>query len=147
MTNIENKKVLIAGVSFRFRSRFSPGNFSTGWSCCWHSARYQSQIAKFKALSPGHALAIEMDIINPVQVQAGVEKASANLGQIDKLANHAGYSLVGAIKETSDLEAQQMLDTNFLGSLRVIRNLLPQIRQQKSGHIINYSAIGGFTGF
>ena len=109
--------------------------------------RNKSQMSGFEALAPGRALAIEMDITNPAQVQLGVEKAIANFGQIDVLANNAGHGLVGAIEETSDLETQQVLDTNFMGSLRVIRSVLPQMRQQQSGHIINYSAIGGFTGF
>ena len=79
--------------------------------------------------------------------QCAVQEAIATLGQIDVLANNAGHGLVGAIEETSDEETRRMLDTNFMGSLRVIRAVLPQMRQQQSGHIINYSAIGGFTGF
>lgn len=52
------------------------------------------------------------------------EKAIATFGQIDVLANNAGHGLVGTIEETSDSEAQKMLDTNFLGNLRVTRNVI-----------------------
>ena len=146
MTNIKDKKVLITGVSSGLGRALAEKILERGGYVAG-TLRNQSQMAEFEALAPGRALAIEMDITNSAQVKAGVEKAIFNFGQIDVLANNAGHGLVGAIEETSDTEAQQMLDTNFLGNLRVTRAVLPQMRQQKSGHIINYSAIGGFTGF
>ncbi|MEM6612175.1 MAG: oxidoreductase [Cyanobacteria bacterium P01_C01_bin.72] len=146
MTNIKDKKVLITGVSSGLGRALAQKILEQGGYVAG-TLRKPSQMDEFEALAPGRALAIEMDITNSEQVKAGVEKAISNFGQIDVLANNAGHGLVGAIEETSDTEAQQMLDTNFLGSLRVTRAVLPQMRQQKSGHIINYSAIGGFTGF
>ncbi len=146
MKNIENKKVLITGVSSGLGRALAQKILEQGGYVAG-TLRNQLQMADFEALAPGRALAIEMDITNSAQVKAGVDKAIATFGQIDVLANNAGHGLVGAIEETSDLEAQRMLDTNFLGNLRVTRAILPQMRQQQSGHIINYSAIGGFTGF
>ena len=146
MTNIKDKKVLITGVSSGLgralaQKILEQGGYVVG------TLRNQSQMAEFEALAPERAVAIEMDITNPAQVKAGVEEAIATFGKIDVLANNAGHGLVGAIEETSDEETRRMLDTNFMGSLRVIRAVLPQMRRQQSGHIINYSAIGGFTGF
>ncbi|WP_019507083.1 oxidoreductase [Pleurocapsa sp. PCC 7319] len=146
MTNIETKKVLITGVSSGLGRALAQKILERG-GCVAGTLRDKSQMSEFEALAPGRAVAVEMDITNPEQVKVGVEKAITTFGQIDVLANNAGHGLVGAIEETSDLEAQRMLDTNFLGNLRVTRAILPQMRQQKSGHIINYSAIGGFTGF
>ena len=146
MTNIKNKKVLITGVSSGLGRALAQKILEQGGYVAG-TLRDKSQMSEFESLAPGHAVALLMDITNPEQVKDGVEKAAATLGQIDVLANNAGHGLVGAIEETSDLEAQQMLDTNFLGNLRVTRAILPQMRQQQSGHIINYSAIGGFTGF
>lgn len=146
MTDIKDKKVLITGVSSGLGRALAEKILEQGGYVAG-TVRDESQIAEFEALAPGRAVALLMDITNPEQVEAGVEKAIATLGQIDVLANNAGHGLVGAIEETSDAEAQKMLDTNFLGSLRVTRAVLPQMRQQKSGHIINYSAVGGFTGF
>ena len=146
MNKIENKKVLITGVSSGLGRALAQKILEQGGYVAG-TIRNKSQMAGFEALAPGRAVALEMDITNPEQVKAGVKKAIAAFGQIDVLANNAGHGLVGAIEETSDAEVRQMLDTNFLGSLRVTRAILPQMRQQKSGHIINYSAIGGFTGF
>lgn len=146
MTDIKDKKVLITGVFSGLGRALAEKILEQGGYVAG-TVRDESQIAEFEALAPGRAVALLMDITNPEQVEAGVEKAIATLGQIDVLANNAGHGLVGAIEETSDAEAQKMLDTNFLGSLRVTRAVLPQMRQQKSGHIINYSAVGGFTGF
>ena len=146
MNKIENKKVLITGVSSGLGRALAQKILEQGGYVAG-TIRHKSQMAGFEALAPGRAVALEMDITNPEQVKAGVKKAIAAFGQIDVLANNAGHGLVGAIEETSDAEVRQMLDTNFLGSLRVTRAILPQMRQQKSGHIINYSAIGGFTGF
>ena len=146
MTNIKDKKVLITGVSSGLGRALAQKILERGGYVAG-TLRNQSQMAEFEALAPERVVAIEMDITNPAQVKAGVEKAIANFGQIDVLANNAGHGLVGAIEETSDEETRRMLDTNFMGSLRVIRAVLPQMRQQKSGHIVNYSAIGGFTGF
>lgn len=146
MKSIEDKKVLITGVSSGLGRALAQKILEQGGYVAG-TIRNKSQMSEFETLAPGRAVALEMDITNPAQVQAGVEKAIATFGQIDVLANNAGHGLVGAIEETSDEEARQMLDTNFLGSLRVTRAVLPQMRQQKSGHIINYSAIGGFTGF
>ena len=146
MSKIDNKTVLITGVSSGLGRALAQKILAKGGRVAG-TLRKRSQMAEFEALAPGRAVAIEMDITNPEQVKAGVEKAIAALGRIDVLANNAGHGLVGAVEETSDEEAQKMLDTNFMGSLRVTRAALPQMRQQQSGHIINYSAVGGFTGF
>lgn len=146
MSKIDNKTVLITGVSSGLGRALAQKILEKGGRVAG-TLRNPSQMAEFEALAPGRAVAIEMDITNSTQVRAGIKKAIAALGRIDVLANNAGHGLVGAVEETSDEEAQKMLDTNFLGSLRVTRAVLPQMRQQQSGHIINYSAVGGFTGF
>ncbi|MEM6752229.1 MAG: oxidoreductase [Cyanobacteria bacterium P01_C01_bin.38] len=146
MSDIRDKTVIITGVSSGLGRALAQKILEKGGRVAG-TFRNKSQMSEFEAVAPGRAVALEMDITNPAQIKAGVEKAIATFGRIDVLANNAGHGLVGAIEETSELEAQRMLDINFMGSLRVIRALLPQMRQQKSGHIINYSAIGGFTGF
>ena len=146
MSHVNDKTVLITGVSSGLGRALAQKILEKGGRVAG-TLRDRSQMADFEALAPKRAMAIEMDITDSAQVKAGIEKAIAAFGQIDVLANNAGHGLVGAVEETSDEEAQIMLDTNFMGSLRVTRAVLPQMRQQQTGHIINYSAIGGFTGF
>lgn len=145
MADLSEKVVLITGVSSGLGRALATKILEQGGRVAG-TVRQPSQMADFEALSP-RAIAINMDITNPEQVQAGIQRVIEHFGQIDVLANNAGHGMVGAIEETSDDEALQMLNTNFLGTLRVTRAVLPQMRHQGSGHILNYSAIGGFTGF
>lgn len=109
--------------------------------------RRREQFAEFEALAPGRALAVQADITDADAVRAAVQAAISTFCRIDVLANNAGYGTVGAVEETSAAEAQIIFDANFFGHLHVIRAVLPHMRAQGSGQIINFSAVGGFAGF
>ena len=91
-------------------------------------------------------LPLTMNLIDEESVGQAIRQAVQHFGRIDVVVNNAGYGLVGALEELSDAEARQNFDINVFGSLNVIRHVLPQLRQQQSGHIFNISSIGGFTG-
>lgn len=88
-----------------------------------------------------------MDITDMASIEAGVHKVVDRFGRIDVIANNAGVGTVGAVEETSDEEARRIFDVNFFGGLAVTRAVLPTMRQQHSGHILQFSAIGGFLGY
>jgi NAD(P)-dependent dehydrogenase (short-subunit alcohol dehydrogenase family) len=67
-------------------------------------------------------------------------------GSIDVLANNAGFGLLGGVEEISDHEARRVYETNVFGLLKVTRAVLPHMRRQRSGHVINFSSVGGLTG-
>jgi NAD(P)-dependent dehydrogenase (short-subunit alcohol dehydrogenase family) len=91
-------------------------------------------------------LPLQMDLVNETSVKNAVETAIAAFGKIDYIVNNAGYGLLGAVEELSDSEARQNFDVNVFGSLNVIRQSLPYLRRQQSGHIFNISSIGGYMG-
>jgi NAD(P)-dependent dehydrogenase (short-subunit alcohol dehydrogenase family) len=87
-----------------------------------------------------------LDVSRAEDVSAVIEKAWAIHGGIDIVVNNAGFGLLGAVEEVDEAEARKVFDTNFFGTFHVIRALLPLLRAQCSGHILNISSVGGFTG-
>ncbi len=74
---------------------------------------------------------------------SAVTETVARFGRVDVLVNNAGYGVAGALEEVSEAESMPMFETNVFGLLRVTRAFLPQLRKQRSGHILNLSSIGG----
>ncbi|RSM84409.1 short-chain dehydrogenase/reductase [Streptomyces sp. WAC 01325] len=91
-------------------------------------------------------LAVALDVTDETQAQAAVSAAVERFGKIDVVVNNAGRGLLGAVEEASDAAVRAVYDTNVFGVLNVSRAVLPVLRAQRSGHIINMSSVGGFTG-
>jgi len=87
---------------------------------------------------------VEMDIRDEMSVESGIQTIIAQAQRIDVLVNSAGVTLLGAAEETSVEEAQKLFDTNLFGVLRVIKAVLPHMRGQRSGRIVNVSSVLGF---
>lgn len=87
---------------------------------------------------------IEMDIRDEASIERGVQIIIERAQRIDALVNSAGVTLLGAAEETSIAEAQALFDTNLFGILRVTKAVLPQMRKQRSGRIVNVSSVLGF---
>ena len=90
-------------------------------------------------------LVVPLDVAVPAQVTGAVDAAIAHFGRIDALVNNAGRGLVGAVEETSDSEARAVFDVNVFGLLAVTKAILPHMRSQRSGLIVNLSSVGGFV--
>lgn len=91
-------------------------------------------------------LPLAVNLVAEDSVGEAIAKTISTFGRIDVVVNNAGYGLVGGLEELTDAEARGNFDVNVFGALNVIRKALPQLREQRSGHIINISSIGGFTG-
>ncbi len=87
---------------------------------------------------------IEMDVCDETSVQKGIQTIMGRAKRIDVLVNNAGFMMVGAVEETSIGEAASLFDTNVLGILRTTKAVLPHMRAQGSGRIVNVSSVLGF---
>ena len=92
-------------------------------------------------------LAVRLDVTREDEAHAAVGQAVKRFGRIDILVNNAGYGLLGAVEEASAEETQRLFGTNVFGLLAVTRAVLPHMRRQRAGHIINISSVGGYTGY
>ncbi len=110
------------------------------------TARNVSQISALEQQYPGRAKAFALDVTHKSQAQAAVAQAIATFGRIDVLVNNAGYGLAGAVEEADEEEIVRQIDTNIYGVVHVTRAVLPHMRKQRSGHIINISSVAGLIG-
>lgn len=88
----------------------------------------------------------EMNVDDDGSVNTAITKIVHEYGRIDFLVNNAGYGLFGAMEDFTMDEIKKQFETNVFGVMRVIRNVLPTMRQQKSGLIINVSSMSGLAG-
>ena len=92
-------------------------------------------------------LPVKLDVTQEADARTAVAAGVKRFGRIDVLLNNAGYGLLGAVEESSAPEIERLFATNVFGLLSVTRAVLPQMRRQRSGHIINISSIGGYAAY
>jgi NAD(P)-dependent dehydrogenase (short-subunit alcohol dehydrogenase family) len=134
----ESKVVIVTGVSSGI-GRGTAGKFAKLGHQVFGTVRNTSKATPL----PGVQL-IEMDVQDDGSVQRAIQSVIERAKRIDVLVNNAGVAMVGAAEETSILEAKWMFETNVFGALRTAQAVLPQMRAQGSGRIVNVSSVLGF---
>jgi NAD(P)-dependent dehydrogenase (short-subunit alcohol dehydrogenase family) len=86
---------------------------------------------------------IPMDVDDDASVKQGVELVLSKAGRLDAVVNNAGFGLAGAVEDTTVAEAKAQFETSFFGVLRVCREVLPVMRRQQAGYIVNVSSVAG----
>jgi len=90
---------------------------------------------------------VQLDVTKEAQAQTAVDEAVKAFGRIDVLGNVAGYSLLGNFEELTTAEIDGLMATNFYGVMYVMRAVLPVMRKQRFGRIINITSLAGIMGF
>jgi NAD(P)-dependent dehydrogenase (short-subunit alcohol dehydrogenase family) len=143
---MENNKVwLVTGASKGLGLALVKKLLSEGYKVA-ATSRNLSDLNQAVDANSEQFLPLAVNLTNEDSVQEAVELTVKTFGKIDVVVNNAGYGLLGGIEELTDREARDNFEVNVFGSLNVIRKALPYLRAQKSGHILNVSSIGGFTG-
>ncbi|MGO4805168.1 oxidoreductase [Arthrobacter sp. 2MCAF15] len=91
---------------------------------------------------PDTALALPLDVTDRAQIDSAVQQARTRFGGVDVLVNNAGYGYRAAVEEADDADIRQLFDTNVFGAVDMIKAVLPDMRANRAGSILNISSIG-----
>ncbi|KRE35001.1 oxidoreductase [Paenibacillus sp. Soil724D2] len=144
---MENQKVwFITGASRGFGLEIAKAALAEGNKVVATVRRKPEQLAA--ELDNNENLFVTvLDVTDEAQALDAAKQAADKFGRIDVLVNNAGYGLLSAVEEASNEEVKQNYDANVFGLLNVTRAILPYMRKQRSGHVINISSVGGLNGY
>ena len=137
---------LITGCSTGFGRELARLVLERGWRAVV-TARDVSAVADLAKAHGDDALALALDVTRKPQIDAAVAATLERFGRIDVLVNNAGYGYLAAIEEGEDDAVRAMFETNVFGLVDMTKAVLPTMRAQRSGLIVNISSIGGLTSF
>ncbi|WP_250500819.1 oxidoreductase [Caballeronia sp. GAWG1-5s-s] len=146
MMNRDNPVWLITGCSTGFGRELANAVLERGWRAVV-TARDPSKVQDIVEGHEDRAIVLTLDVQNREQIKNAVEQTMQRFGRIDALVNNAGYGYLAAIEEGEDDVVRDMFETNVFGLVDMTKAVLPVMRAQKSGIVINVSSIGGLASF
>ncbi|MGA7817115.1 MAG: oxidoreductase, partial [Caballeronia sp.] len=135
----------ITGCSTGFGREIAQAVLARGWRAVV-TARDPDTVADLASTYPDRALPLKLDVTSPDAVAAAVAQVKSAFGRIDVLVNNAGYGYLSAVEEGEDNEVRAMFEVNFFGAVSAIKAVLPVMREQGAGHIVNITSVGGLVG-
>ncbi|WP_062203343.1 oxidoreductase [Aureimonas sp. AU12] len=136
----------ITGCSTGFGLELAKLVLARGWRAAV-TARDKSRLADLVSGAGDRALALSLDVTDPMAIDAAVKATEERFGRIDVLVNNAGYGYQASIEEGDDREIRDQFDANVFGLFAMTRAVLPLMRAQRSGHVLNLTSQAGFIGF
>jgi NAD(P)-dependent dehydrogenase (short-subunit alcohol dehydrogenase family) len=136
----------ISGCSTGFGRELAKLVLARGWRAVV-TARDADRVADLAEGAEDRALALSLDVTEQVQIDDAVAQAKAKFGGIDVLVNNAGYGYQASVEEGVESEIRAQFDANVFGLFALTRAVLPIMRGQKSGNIINITSVAGQVGF
>jgi len=137
---------LITGCSTGFGRALAKELLENGYRVAV-TARNVEQVKDMVSAYPDTAIALTLDVTNHQQINAAVADTIARFGQIDVLVNNAGIGYFAAVEESEEDEVRKMFEINVFGLAWMTQAVLPHMRKQRSGHILNIASIGGLRAF
>jgi NAD(P)-dependent dehydrogenase (short-subunit alcohol dehydrogenase family) len=141
-----SKVWFITGCSTGFGRELAKEVLASGYRAVVTS-RNADDVRDIVSQYPDTAIAVKLDVTKADEIKASVEQAKQKFGRIDVLVNNAGIGYFGAIEESEDDQVRRMFEINFWGLANMTKAVLPIMRAQHSGHILNVASIGGLVGF
>ena len=137
---------LITGCSTGFGRELAKEVLSRGYNAAV-GARNTDDVKDIVAAYPETAIAVKLDVTIAAEIDGAVNSTIQKFGQIDVLVNNAGIGYFAAIEESEEEEVRKMFDINVFGLAKMTQAVLPFMRKQRSGHILNIASIGGLRAF
>ncbi|MCZ0991715.1 SDR family oxidoreductase [Streptomyces diastatochromogenes] len=136
----------VTGSSRGFGRHFVEAALSRGDKVA-ATARNTESLSDLVAAHGDAILPLALDVTDKAAVTATVKQAHEHFGRLDVVVNNAGYGLFGAVEELSEQEIRDQFETNFFGAMWVTQAVLPYLRDQGDGHIVQISTVGGVATF
>ena len=136
----------ITGCSTGFGHELAKLVLARGWRAVVTS-RDQGKVQPLVEGTSERGLALSLDVTNAAQIKEAVAEAKRAFGRVDVLVNNAGYGYQSSIEEGEENEIRAQFDANVFGLFAMTRAILPMMRQQRNGHIINITSVAGLIGF
>ncbi len=146
MMNRSDPVWLITGCSTGFGRELAKLVLARGWRAVV-TVRDPAQVADIAKDHGDRALVLALDVTRRKQIEDVVAEAKKRFGRIDVLVNNAGYGYLAAIEEGEDSEVRALFETNVFGLIDMTKQVLPVMRAQGNGLIVNVSSIGGLASF
>lgn len=141
-----NKVWLITGCSTGFGRELAKLVLKSGYKA-GIASRDTKDVKDIVDQYPDTAIALKLDVTHVDEIKQAVKLVRQKFGRIDVLVNNAGIGYFGAIEESEEQEVRRMFEINFFGLAAMTKEVLPLMREQRSGHIINIASIGGLVAF
>ena len=142
---METRKVwFVTGASKGLGFELVKKLLSEGFQVAATSRTVESLISTIGETSENF-LPLSANITDNNDIKSAIDKTVEHFGKIDVVVNNAGYGQIGTLEELTDEEARENYAVNVFGTLNVIRNAMPYLREQRSGNIFNISSVGGYS--
>ncbi|GJE49561.1 3-phenylpropionate-dihydrodiol/cinnamic acid-dihydrodiol dehydrogenase [Methylobacterium tardum] len=146
MTQNSNPVWFITGCSTGFGRELARLVIGRGWRAVV-TARDRTKVADLAEGAEDRVLALSLDVTEADQIAASLRAAQDRFGRVDVLVNNAGYGYQSSIEEGEEDKIRAQFDANVFGLFALTRAVLPVMRAQRSGHILNITSVAGFVGF